>query len=99
MATDTESKIVIKGDTEDAVKGLRRVNDALNQVSTQSKTTQSVLQSFMGGIGGLTAAVAGGTGLAYAAKKAGSAILDFGKSTIQAADNLQALESRARLIY
>jgi transposase len=37
--------------------------------------------------------------LAYAAEKAGRSLIEFGKSTLRAADDLQALESRAKVIY
>jgi hypothetical protein len=96
---DVPVNVVITGNADEAVKALNAVKGATENVGKSATAQKGVLQDFLKGIGGITAAVAGGQGLAYAAEKAGRSLIEFGKSTLRAADDLQALESRAKVIY
>lgn len=88
---DAVARIVIRGDTDDAVKGLKKVKDAVGDLDKQVSSKKNLFKEFLGGLGL-------GAGF-FGAQAAARTLLEFGRSSLAAASDLQAMESRAKAIY
>src|SRR5436305_691514 len=87
--SDVQANIVIKGNADDAVKALQKVKSASDDMGKSIDAKKTVLKDFLGGI----------TPVTVGAAAAGAALVSFGKASVFAADSLQALNSRAKVIY
>src|SRR5687767_13071605 len=91
MPSDVNARIVLRGETREAVRELKKVQDAVKDLGNQVTSKKSLFKDFLGGLGI-------GAGF-FGAQQAASALLNLGRAAITAGSDLAALERRAQVIY